>query len=248
VSGTTCATVITVVFVILNKQILNVYKPPIFLSAVFGGYLCTLIRENIKPANNINPEINRIIKSAIIYSGWGILYALIHSTINPKIYYNGYYNFVKDVLILAIVGGISGGIRIQKKVVNTQKALPNQGIRRSVKYALVSFAVLAPTAALVGWVTDSVRNPFYLTCLGVAVGLMSALGINEGSGIVSIQHLILRVVLWYKGDIPWNYARFLNYATERIFLQDIGNSYTFIHRMLLEHFTQINLKKVKKGS
>ncbi|MDJ0904037.1 MAG: hypothetical protein QNJ55_35140 [Xenococcus sp. MO_188.B8] len=38
----------------------------------------------------------------------------------------------------------------------------------------------------------------------------------------------------------WNYARFLDYASDRIFLQKVGGGYIFIHRLLLEHFAQSN--------
>jgi hypothetical protein len=40
----------------------------------------------------------------------------------------------------------------------------------------------------------------------------------------------------HRTTIPWNYARFLDYATERLFLQKVGGGYIFVHRMLLEHF------------
>jgi hypothetical protein len=39
-----------------------------------------------------------------------------------------------------------------------------------------------------------------------------------------IKHLSLRLVLWQSGTIPWNYARFLNYCTERLLLQRIGGA------------------------
>ncbi|NEO16045.1 MULTISPECIES: hypothetical protein [unclassified Moorena] len=39
--------------------------------------------------------------------------------------------------------------------------------------------------------------------------------------------------------IRWNYARFLDYAADRIFLQKVGGGYIFIHRMLMEHFAQM---------
>jgi hypothetical protein len=52
---------------------------------------------------------------------------------------------------------------------------------------------------------------------------------------VCIQHFILRVMLWRNSSIPWNYTRFLDYATERIFLQKLGGGYIFIHRLVLEH-------------
>ncbi len=53
-----------------------------------------------------------------------------------------------------------------------------------------------------------------------------------------IQHFSLRVVLCLNGYAPWNYARFLDYATDRLFLQRVGGKYRFIHRLLQEHFAQ----------
>jgi hypothetical protein len=38
------------------------------------------------------------------------------------------------------------------------------------------------------------------------------------------------------GLMSWNYARFLGYCCDRIFLQKVGGGYIFIHRLLLEHF------------
>jgi ParB-like chromosome segregation protein Spo0J len=55
-------------------------------------------------------------------------------------------------------------------------------------------------------------------------------------GAACIQHFILRLVLWGQGFAPWHYARFLDYATERMFLQRIGGRYRFIHNLLRDHF------------
>ncbi len=38
------------------------------------------------------------------------------------------------------------------------------------------------------------------------------------------------------GHTPPDYARFLDYATERIFLRKVGGEYIFVHRLLLEYF------------
>jgi hypothetical protein len=46
---------------------------------------------------------------------------------------------------------------------------------------------------------------------------------------------------YWNGNIPWDYARFLDYATELGFLEKVGNGYIFIHRLLLEHFAQMEL-------
>jgi hypothetical protein len=44
-------------------------------------------------------------------------------------------------------------------------------------------------------------------------------------------------VLCSYGYIPWNYQRFLNYASERFLLQKLGDdNYQFIHNLLQEHF------------
>ncbi len=61
------------------------------------------------------------------------------------------------------------------------------------------------------------------------------IGLNWG-GRACIQHLILRFIILWNGDIPWNYARFLNHATERMFLQRVGGRYRFIHRLLRDYF------------
>ena len=61
------------------------------------------------------------------------------------------------------------------------------------------------------------------------------------SGRACIQHFALRFVLYRSGLSPWNYARFLNYATDRMFLQRIGGRYRFIHKLLQEHFAKMEL-------
>ncbi|WP_017326833.1 NACHT domain-containing NTPase [Synechococcus sp. PCC 7336] len=56
------------------------------------------------------------------------------------------------------------------------------------------------------------------------------------SGAPVIQHVLLRLFLWLNGSVPWNYARFLNYATQLRFMQRIGGQYRFMHDLLREHF------------
>ncbi|WP_414586987.1 NACHT domain-containing protein [Scytonema sp. PCC 10023] len=45
-----------------------------------------------------------------------------------------------------------------------------------------------------------------------------------------------RLSFYLNGYIPWNYARFLDYCTERLLLQRVGSGYRFIHKMLQDHF------------
>ena len=143
-----------------------------------------------------------------------------------------------------MVGAFAGGFRIQKYRIDSQTARPNQGIIRSLKYSVINFLCFLFIAIVFAWIMDfpedflSKWNPI-LICIGFDIGLLSALGARESSGLVCIQHFILRLILHRKNYIPWNYAHFLDYAAKRGFLQKVGSGYIFIHRMLLEHFARM---------
>jgi predicted NACHT family NTPase len=60
-------------------------------------------------------------------------------------------------------------------------------------------------------------------------------------GLAFMRHFVLRLILWRSGYIPWNYARFLNYAAQRLFVQRAGSRYQFTHKLLQEHFAEMPL-------
>jgi hypothetical protein len=62
-------------------------------------------------------------------------------------------------------------------------------------------------------------------------------------GLAFVQHWVLRLLCTLAGSAPWRYARFLDYAAERIFLRKVGGSYIFVHRMLLEYFASLEGEK-----
>ncbi|MGG6270928.1 hypothetical protein ACQ4M3_41880 [Leptolyngbya sp. AN03gr2] len=72
---------------------------------------------------------------------------------------------------------------------------------------------------------------------GAYMGLVT--GALVGDALACVDHFCLRCILFFNNSIPWNYARFLNYATERMFLQKIGGRYRFIHKLLQDHFAQL---------
>lgn len=118
-----------------------------------------------------------------------------------------------------------------------RRTLPNQGIWKSAANARTLFLTIG---LLTGLLIGIVENPLLGFAQGLIVcGLAGALFGGQGSGVTCIKHLILRCILWRNGCIPWNYALFLNYATDRIFLQKVGGGYIFIHRLLMEHFAQM---------
>lgn len=63
------------------------------------------------------------------------------------------------------------------------------------------------------------------------------------SGFTLIQHLILRLILGFNNYLPWNITRFLDYCTDRLILQRVGNRYRFIHRLVQEHFANLEIQK-----
>jgi hypothetical protein len=111
----------------------------------------------------------------------------------------------------------------------SMKTIPNQGIRQSFKNAVI-FAVVGELG--LGLTAAAAEVPIVI---GVIIGLLFGM---FGAGEACIKHITLRLVLYFNGAIPWNYARFLDYATDLIFLQKVGGGYIFIHRLLLEHFAQ----------
>lgn len=117
------------------------------------------------------------------------------------------------------------------------KTRPNRGILQSAENVyrlggLFSLAAMVIVGSTVGWSEGSIRG---LT-QGFSVGMVSALlgGLIAG-GLACIQHLVLRVLLWRAGAMPWHYGRFLNHAADRLLLRRVGGGYMFVHRLLLEH-------------
>jgi hypothetical protein len=75
---------------------------------------------------------------------------------------------------------------------------------------------------------------------GIGKGVSSAIESGVAcwlicGGLACLQHLVIRYFLYRQGAMPWNYAAFLDYATDRTFLRPVGGSYMFIHRLLLEY-------------
>ena len=125
---------------------------------------------------------------------------------------------------------------------------PNQGIQRSCKNALLASLLLGTLFGLATGLSFYITRGFDSAWRG---GLWYAFLGALGGGLVfggytGLQHLVLRLVLYREGVIPRDYVRFLNYATERIFLRRVGAGYVFIHRLLLEHLAKLMLQKLNQ--
>ncbi|XHX81199.1 MAG: NACHT domain-containing protein [Stenomitos frigidus ULC029] len=140
---------------------------------------------------------------------------------------------------IGLVNGLTSGSALE------EKNIPNQGIQMSME----NFGNLGLIGALTGglisgsvsWFISYSNQDLTRWLLGgVVMGIFIGffIGLKRG-GIACIQHFSLRLILFYSGSIPWNYARFLDYSTERLLLQRVGGRYRFIHKSLQEHFARM---------
>src|SRR5260370_36085772 len=118
---------------------------------------------------------------------------------------------------------------------------PNQGIwyslQNSIRVGLL-FAVLGFCVELLLGVSLGVITGSYLVTAGFIFGILCGIcGWLFNGGIVCIQHVALRCLLWRPGFTPGAYVRFLDYAIERMLLYKVGGSYIFMHRLLNQYFT-----------
>lgn len=143
------------------------------------------------------------------------------------------------------IGLIFGGGPIGKildlkgeKSAEYKKAVPNQGIRLSLKtalwsgagFGLISWSFFAVAFLFFSGHIEAVFLSFYDA---ITVGILAALWFG---GLDVIQHYVLRLILYIKGRITYNYVKFLDYADKLIFLQRVGGSYEFKHNLLRDHF------------
>jgi hypothetical protein len=148
-------------------------------------------------------------------------------------------------LVGGLCGALAGGWRANENEVEI-RILPNQGIRRSLFNSitwglhgvLVAGLIQGLLGALLGGLVAGRSGTFSGALFGAVFGVLFGglyLAMSNG-GTAVIRHCVLRLWLVRNGSIPWNYVRFLDHAAERILLRKVGGGYTFIHRMLLEHF------------
>ncbi|MEQ8960438.1 MAG: NACHT domain-containing protein, partial [Coleofasciculus sp. C2-GNP5-27] len=216
-------------------------------------------KAEIKLVDSLNWSWRIAIKLLIFGLTFGLILGLIIGLIIEKISLNIWLTIwgVRG-LVGGICLGLSKGLDIEgKRSLIATKALPNQGIYRTAISAvmisvnnglvLLFFALFCGLVELnelsmlrSGLILELISELEDWLILGLIGGLIGGLiSLILGDGKACIQHLTLRLILYRDGYIPWNYARFLDYATDRIFLQKVGGGYIFIHRLLLKHFAQM---------
>jgi DNA polymerase III delta prime subunit len=142
-------------------------------------------------------------------------------------------------LYAGLVAGLSGGEI-------ATKTIPNEGIHRSIWVAVSSGLVSGLGVTLVvglvnglGVTLSAAPSDTLSSALAAGISYGSLVGLATGlkyGGRACLQHLVLRLSLWYYDFTPRRYVDFLDYAAERLFLRKVGGGYIFIHRLLQDHF------------
>lgn len=143
-------------------------------------------------------------------------------------------------IFFAIIALSCGGIIVLKapdiKLKTTSPRRLWQSAIASVSCCLLGFlsfqligAILSAVTPTGGWVMYLLSVLFFIGATAPIFGLICGLI----TAIPWMKHLIVRLILWRRGDIPWNYSRFLEYASQRLFLQRVGwQQYRFLHELL----------------
>lgn len=210
------------------------------VAGVIAALIYGFIYDQINPVTNLKwswKQAKDSLPQGIIV---GLIFGLILGVLGAV--------FSRQILVLGdrLIEGLTSGWRVGVGVALTfvllrgltdpkieTRTIPNQGIWQSAKNAMIFFLLGAIGLGVVAFILH----------LPILVGAIAGLlfGIF-GAGEACIKHIALRLVLYSNRYIPWNYARFLDWATEHIFMQKVGGGYIFIHRLLLEHFAQMALK------
>jgi serine/threonine protein kinase len=184
-----------------------------------------------KASRSLLPSIGVGFLTGLVFK---LIYELILHPLGWGIFAQGGASLPMRSILRGVIFGMMTGLLFafvrswRGPGIRRKATLPNQGIWQSAKHGL-----------------------FFAFFGGVGLGLAAA-GLNHipmlwgtfgwlfgwslGGGEAFIKHGLLRLLLWRSGAMPWNYAQFLDWATERIFLQKVGGGYIFVHRLLLEHF------------
>jgi len=124
------------------------------------------------------------------------------------------------------------------------RTVPNQGIRRSASSAGIVWLGVGLSVGLVLGLSR-LMNVRMATGFGLIFGTLVALAYG---GWAVLQHTLLRLLLFLGGQTPASYARFLDYAAERLLVQRVGGGYMFVHRLLQEYFAALEPASLSIGA
>ena len=150
----------------------------------------------------------------------------------------------------------------QEQIEDQDRQRFNQGVRRSARNStiigLLSGGIIGVLGFLGYWLSYGLNEGLskglsYGLNEGLSKGLGDALSVvwlfAIGGGLFGwavsggwavLRHVVLRWLLHRRQVFPWHAQVFLDDATARILLRRVGGGYSFIHRLLLEYFANLD--------
>ena len=208
------------------------------IGGVIEGLIEVFKKRPIQVVETLQLSLDKIRKELIYGLMGGLTTGLIYGLIAGLTY---------GLIGGLIIGLIISLIRVLEGPEIESKTYPNQGIWNSLKNVATISLIIAPLVALgtviiLQWInqgvdaTEALSPTWYHVLMVIPI---VAFGVGAvTNGIPVMQHMNLRLVLWANGYAPWNYARFLDYATERLLMQRVGGRYRFIHDLLRQHLAK----------
>jgi hypothetical protein len=145
---------------------------------------------------------------------------------------------------IGLIGGMASSL-------DDSRAEPNEGIRRSMRRAIIVglFGGLAAgvmgvlAAAMFGVQRGGLVSGFGAGMSGgLAGGLATGVMTGMATGISACsQHYAVRAALVVTRSAPWRYGAFLEAMAEHLLLRRSGSSYQFVHRLLRDHLASLDL-------
>lgn len=166
-----------------------------------------------------------------LFSSYILIYVLVASISIPMIrtgHYKYIYSFVGMNFHLILIFCISLIEAFKGGELKTRK-YPNEGMWKTAINTGILVIIFLPISTALLLLTPIMNLETNL--LFILVACMPVMIYMPFLYIV-IEHLTLRITFSLTKKAPWNYARFLNYATEKMLLQRVGGGYRFIHRLL----------------
>lgn len=196
---------------------------------------------NIYMARPFRFDLRRLLRPARLAAIVGFLLGVIPGLLLGLIYWEHFPSPTKSlsdaviiVLSVMLLASISGSVFL------LLLALLFGSMRKStVSYDRGSTSGPWLTVAnCAGVVTGIIVGPLFLFGDRTALLVFLPPAIVAGSwfgGMDLVRLAVLRSILALTNQAPWRLGSFLDYASERVLLQQVGGGYRFVHRLFLEH-------------
>jgi hypothetical protein len=151
-------------------------------------------------------------------------------------------------LLFGLLVGLSAGLVFGLGSEEVEKiTYPGQRLKQSLVSGLL---ITLMSGLFLGLIAGVVHGLLGGLGIGLSFGLFLGLGAglfgespgNLKSGYWPLaQHYSLRLVLARHHLLPWHLIPFLEYSARLIFLRRVGGSYIFVHRLLMQHFAEMEV-------